>query len=540
MKYLILLLFCLYFISFTKATISNSTDNSTRTSILGSFSLEYDIDYIAVTYNGVFSGLNGYSCLRFNTGNELSNPALYKNSFDSQIIIASFSPTNHLFGGYDAFEIQSWTPNITHNTIPLYSSSYLKMNKMYSYSSITSIPIEIDDYFTFDVSNNLNNIYSGIDTRSSSLIIICKNYINSCSITLSITIYFLYVIHPSSFNNVIPQQHNKYYGIISESSTLSSSVNTYIGNITIPAGDTICFQLTSSNSNINNNEHFIDLLISANFSGLSYADTFDIKGYSLLLSTLSCPPSTYLSIYKQYSASTSNKYFVNYKLATSNVGNVFIILISCTNKLDNCDIYTNTSITFSLHTSIIQSSTGSSAGSSACNGINCLNGGYCSVNFLNIPSCSCINGYMGGICSIPPSTLSCTPNPCLNGGTCSIFTSTVICKCAEGYSGEQCLIPEINTKIGNIVDNSKDEELKKQQTQKLIAGLASAGSSIIAALIGCYIRYYCCMNKEPEVVNQEEKTETKVEIKESVKHKTKHKKRNDPPPKYNKIVPVTQ
>ena len=50
--------------------------------------------------------------------------------------------------------------------------------------------------------------------------------------------------------------------------------------------------------------------------------------------------------------------------------------------------------------------------------------------------CKCPEGYAGNDCEITP----CTTDPCLNGGTCSINGGTYVCACTDGFIGSNCQI----------------------------------------------------------------------------------------------------
>ncbi|KAF7273554.1 hypothetical protein GWI33_013751, partial [Rhynchophorus ferrugineus] len=61
----------------------------------------------------------------------------------------------------------------------------------------------------------------------------------------------------------------------------------------------------------------------------------------------------------------------------------------------------------------------------------CENNGTCKV-FMNIPHCTCSDGFMGFRCQ------QCTNFDCGNGGTCVVANDTRSCKCSQGYSGAYC------------------------------------------------------------------------------------------------------
>ena len=72
--------------------------------------------------------------------------------------------------------------------------------------------------------------------------------------------------------------------------------------------------------------------------------------------------------------------------------------------------------------------------------VQCYNTGACFGS-----ACVCNDGYTGARCA----DLLCRPNPCANGGSCSWDVQTVICSCAEGYSGEFCE-NEVPTTTGKL------------------------------------------------------------------------------------------
>ncbi|XP_072049427.1 uncharacterized protein [Amphiura filiformis] len=70
----------------------------------------------------------------------------------------------------------------------------------------------------------------------------------------------------------------------------------------------------------------------------------------------------------------------------------------------------------------------------------CLNGGLCTLDQSNQKGyrCNCDDtGYTGGICENIIAG-PCTPSPCLNGGQCSINGNQFTCSCATGYTGTVC------------------------------------------------------------------------------------------------------
>lgn len=67
----------------------------------------------------------------------------------------------------------------------------------------------------------------------------------------------------------------------------------------------------------------------------------------------------------------------------------------------------------------------------------CKNNGTCfAKNFI---TCLCADGYLGTFCD--QNFNPCDSAPCLNGGTCLNFTTTLFsCKCPLGYQGQHCEI----------------------------------------------------------------------------------------------------
>ena len=74
----------------------------------------------------------------------------------------------------------------------------------------------------------------------------------------------------------------------------------------------------------------------------------------------------------------------------------------------------------------------------------CLNGGTCSTG--TTPACTCAAGFTGTTCQT--NVNNCTPNPCLNGGTCTDGVNTFTCACVTGFTGTTC-----QTNINNCAPN---------------------------------------------------------------------------------------
>lgn len=92
----------------------------------------------------------------------------------------------------------------------------------------------------------------------------------------------------------------------------------------------------------------------------------------------------------------------------------------------------------------------------------CQNGGICSQISYNIGTCTCVNGYSGIYCNVPPVGLTTTTvttttaapttttalltacpagfNICQNNGTCTInsATNSIQCQCLPNFSGPTC------------------------------------------------------------------------------------------------------
>ena len=50
--------------------------------------------------------------------------------------------------------------------------------------------------------------------------------------------------------------------------------------------------------------------------------------------------------------------------------------------------------------------------------------------------CICDAGYDGTLCD--NNIDDCSPNPCLNGGSCTDGVNSFTCSCAAGYEGDTC------------------------------------------------------------------------------------------------------
>nr|XP_054751646.1 fibropellin-1-like [Lytechinus pictus] len=80
--------------------------------------------------------------------------------------------------------------------------------------------------------------------------------------------------------------------------------------------------------------------------------------------------------------------------------------------------------------------------------------GLCSAT-INGYRCNCFNGFTGTNCDVPTST-SCSPNPCKNGGRCSISSNqlTPTCTCPFGYTGDVCEFVPAGGHATNIKSSS--------------------------------------------------------------------------------------
>ena len=85
-----------------------------------------------------------------------------------------------------------------------------------------------------------------------------------------------------------------------------------------------------------------------------------------------------------------------------------------------------------------------------CNPNPCENGGNCSVSKVicinlschnfhlqitagNGYSCTCATGYIGSNCQINVGVQECERAPCMNGGTCHNITNDYNCECSQEY-----------------------------------------------------------------------------------------------------------
>ncbi|XP_006815798.1 uncharacterized protein LOC100375670 [Saccoglossus kowalevskii] len=71
----------------------------------------------------------------------------------------------------------------------------------------------------------------------------------------------------------------------------------------------------------------------------------------------------------------------------------------------------------------------------------CHNGGTCTITSTS-PGyvCLCATGYYGQLCNIGTGPTQCAYNPCINGGTCSMVNNVMTCTCLSGYYGDVCEI----------------------------------------------------------------------------------------------------
>lgn len=87
-----------------------------------------------------------------------------------------------------------------------------------------------------------------------------------------------------------------------------------------------------------------------------------------------------------------------------------------------------------------------------CTTASCLNGGTCVSVGVNLGYCACLTGYTGYNCGTLLATTTaatatvtislCTPGICQNGGTCNqLGQNLAICTCVTGYTGVFCNIP---------------------------------------------------------------------------------------------------
>eukprot|EP01084_Bolivina_argentea_P059712 109070_1 len=76
---------------------------------------------------------------------------------------------------------------------------------------------------------------------------------------------------------------------------------------------------------------------------------------------------------------------------------------------------------------------------SQCTEISCNNGGTCLPSSIcpDGYECACPEDHMGNKCQSynDPCTY---PNPCLNGGTCTVDGQSYACECPSGYTGQNC------------------------------------------------------------------------------------------------------
>ncbi len=64
----------------------------------------------------------------------------------------------------------------------------------------------------------------------------------------------------------------------------------------------------------------------------------------------------------------------------------------------------------------------------------CTNNSQCGPGTCTSGACVCPSGYSGQTCG----NYVCSPNPCLNGGNCSVVSGAAYCTCPSGYTGTTC------------------------------------------------------------------------------------------------------
>ena len=77
----------------------------------------------------------------------------------------------------------------------------------------------------------------------------------------------------------------------------------------------------------------------------------------------------------------------------------------------------------------------------SCNPNPCLNGGNCTLNAAGTYSCTCCSPYYGQNCEYsdqPNRWTACSSNPCLNNGLCIPTLNSFQCVCASNFYGQQC------------------------------------------------------------------------------------------------------
>jgi len=72
----------------------------------------------------------------------------------------------------------------------------------------------------------------------------------------------------------------------------------------------------------------------------------------------------------------------------------------------------------------------------------CLNGGTCNQDGSNpaTGTCTCPSGYTGSLCETDVDECAAVPSVCRNGGTCTNFPGTFQCACPSGITGNNCEI----------------------------------------------------------------------------------------------------